>query len=57
MVVIGRFHVYNFVVSTSILKDDPVLDFFPSVSLCFWGVRSNRGWTLLSFARSRCFLV
>jgi hypothetical protein len=26
----------------------------PSVSWCFWGVRSNRGWTLLSFARYRC---
>jgi hypothetical protein len=32
----------------------PVLDFFPSVSWCFWRVRSNRGGTLLSFARSRC---
>jgi hypothetical protein len=31
-----------------------VLDFFPSVSWCFWGVRSKRGWTMLSFARSRC---
>jgi hypothetical protein len=43
-----------FVVSTSVLKVDPVLDFFPSVSWCFWGVRSNRGGTLLSFVRSRC---
>ena len=38
-------------VSTSVLKVNLVLD-FPCVSLCFWGVRSNRGWTLLSFARS-----
>jgi hypothetical protein len=37
-------------VSTSVLKVDPVLDFFPSVSWCFWGVRSNRGGTLLSLA-------
>ena len=41
-------------VSTAVLKVDPVLDFFPSTSLCFWGVRSNRGGTLLSLARSRC---
>jgi hypothetical protein len=27
-----------FVVSTSVLKIDPVLDFFPSVSWCFWNV-------------------
>jgi hypothetical protein len=45
-----------FVVSTSLLKLDPVLDFFPSVSWCLWGVRSNRGGTLLSFARS-CWSV
>jgi hypothetical protein len=25
-----------------------------NLSWCFWGVRSNRGGTLLSFARSRC---
>jgi hypothetical protein len=41
------------VVSTAVLKVDPVLD-FPSASWCFWGVRSNRGGTLLSFVRSRC---
>jgi hypothetical protein len=43
-----------FVVSTSVLKVDPVLDFFSSVSCCLRGVRSNRGGTLLSLARSRC---
>jgi len=43
-----------FVVSTSVLKVDPVLDFFLSASWCFWGVRSNKGGTLLSFARYRC---
>jgi hypothetical protein len=43
-----------FVVSTTVLKVDPVLDFFPSASWCFWGVQSNRGGTLLSFTRSRC---
>jgi hypothetical protein len=31
------------VVSTSVLKVDLVLDFFPSFSWYFWGVRSNRG--------------
>jgi hypothetical protein len=41
-----------FVVSTAVLKVDPVLDFFPSASWCFWGVWSNRGETLLSFART-----
>ena len=41
-------------VSTSVLKVDPVLDYFPSASWCFWGVRSKRGVTLLWFARFRC---
>ena len=55
-VTICRLHVYNcpFVVSTSVLKVDPVLDYFPLASWCFWGVRTNRGVTLLWFARFRC---
>jgi hypothetical protein len=41
-----------FVVSAFVLKVDPVLDFFLSVSWCFWGVRSklssyNKGFKYL----------